>query len=190
MGSLVLQQRQRPRRNQSRQPEGNAMLTDQQIQDLVSCSKVITNKEPSRGYREENRHLRCDLELTATEDSSTTFTVFIRQSTEFIENFSIGLLYSSDNPILGTVTLVRYNGPHGEISREPDGHYAKPHIYRITASELESGNVRPQERHREVTVRYSTFEQGLAIFFNDTCVVNFEDYFPNILQGNLFDGHD
>ena len=164
------------------------MLTGQQIQELVSCSKTITKKEPARGYREENRHLRCDLELSATEDSGTTFTVFIRQSTEFIENFFTGLLYSPDDPTLGTVTLVLYNGPHGEISRDPDGHYAKPHIHRITVSELESGNVRPQERHREITERYSTFEQGLAVFFNDTYVVNFKDYFPNILQGNLFDG--
>ena len=165
------------------------MLTDEQIQDLVNCSKTITKKEPARGYREDNRHLRCDLELSSIEESSTVFKVFIRQSTEFIENFSIGLLYSTNDPTLGTITLVRYNGPHGENSRDPDGHYAKPHIHRITASELESGNVQPQERQREITGRYTTFEQGLAVFFNDTRVENFEDYFPNILQGNFFDGH-
>ncbi len=164
------------------------MLTDQHIQDLVSCSKTITKKEPASGYREDGRHLRCDLELVSTEDSSTTFKVFIRRNTEFIENFSIGLLYSPDEPTLATITLVRYNGPHGETGRDPDGHYAKPHIHRITVSELESGSVRPQERHREITERYGTFEQGSSIFFNDTHVVNFEDYFPNLLQGNLFNG--
>lgn len=165
------------------------MLTDEQIQNLVNCSKTIARKEPARGYREESRHLRCDLELVSIEDSSVVFKVFIRQSREFIENFSIGLLYSSNDPTLRTVTLVRYNGPHGEASRDPDGHYSKPHIHRITASELESGSAQPQERDREVTDRYSTFEQGLAVFFQDTRIVNFEDHFPGIQQGSLFDGH-
>ena len=157
------------------------MLTDQRIQDLVSCSKTITKKEPARGYREDGRHLRCDLELASTEDNDTTFTVFIRQSTEFIENFSIGLRYSTNDLILGIVTLIRYNGPHGEASRDTDGHYAKPHIHRITASELQSGSGQPQERDREITDRYSTFEQGLLAFFRDIDITNFEDYFPGLL---------
>ncbi len=161
------------------------MLTDHRIQDLVSCSKRITRKEPARGYREESRHLRCDLELVSIEDSSVAFKAFIRQSTEFIENFSIGLRYPTNDPILGIVTLVRYNGPHGETSRNPDGHYARSHIHRITSSEIESGSNQPQERNREITDRYSTFEQGLAVFFNDTGVLNSEEYFPGILQGAL-----
>ena len=165
------------------------MLTNQQIQELIGCSKEITKREPARGYREDGRHLRWDLDLVSTEGSSTIFTVFIRRSTEFMGNFSIGLRYPTNDPTLGTVTLTRYNGPHGETSRDTDGHYAKPHIHRTTASELESGNAHPQERDREVTDRYSTFEQGLVVFFNDTRVVNFEDYFPNLQQGKLFDGY-
>lgn len=163
------------------------MLTEQQIQDLIGCPKKITKREPARGYREGGRHLRCDLELECAQDSGTTFTVFIRQSTEFMENFSIGLRYQTNDSILGTITLIRYNGPHGETSRDPDGHYAKSHIHRITASELGSGSVQPQERHRETTDRYSTFEQGLAVFFQDTQVVNFEDHFPDIQKVSVFD---
>ena len=165
------------------------MLTDQRIQELVSCSKTIVKKEPARGYREESRHRRCDLELASTEDINTTFTVFIRQSTEFTQNFSIGLRYQTNISTLGTVTLIRYNGPHGETSRDQDGHYASSHIHRITAYELDSGNIQPQEKYREITDRYSTFEQGLAVFFHDVHIENFGDYFPGLLQGNLFDGH-
>ena len=162
------------------------MLTDQQIQDLISCPKRITKREPAGGYLEYSRHSRCDLELSSIEGRSATFIVFIRQSTEFIENFSIGLRYLTNDPTLGTITLIRYNGPYGETSRDPDGHYAKPHIHRITASELESGSAQPQERDREITNRYSTFEQGLAVFFQDTHVVNFQDHFPDIQQGSVF----
>lgn len=165
------------------------MLTDQQIQDLISCPKKITSREPAKDYQEESRHRRCDLGLVSAEEISGTFTVFIRQSAEFIENFSIGLRYLANDPTLGTVTLIRYNGPHGETSRDPDGHYAKPHIHRITASELQSGNAQPQERDREITDRYSTFERGLAVFFQDTHIGNFEDHFPDIQKGSVFDDH-
>lgn len=161
------------------------MLTDEQVQDLVNCSKTITRKEPTRGYREDGRNWRCDLELESAQDTSIAFTVFIRQNKEFTENFSIGLRYQTNTPTLRAITLIRYNGPHGETSRAPDGHYARSHIHRITASEIESGSNQPQERNRDITDRYSTFEQGLAVFFSDIGVSNSDDYFPGILQGTL-----
>ena len=161
------------------------MLTDQQIQDLIGCPKKITKREPARGYREDGRNWRCDLELESAQDTGITFTVFIRQNKEFMENFSIGLRYQTNTPTLRAITLIRHNGPHGETSRDPDGHYAKSHIHRITASEIESGSNQPQERNRAITDRYSTFEQGLAVFFSDTGVANSDDYFPGILQGIL-----
>ena len=52
-------------------------------------------------------------------DGSAMFRVFIRQNTNFIENFSIGLLYHTGDRMLRTIALVRYNGPHGETSPEP-----------------------------------------------------------------------
>ena len=130
------------------------MLTDRQIRELIDRPKVIVKKEPVRGYKEENRHRRCDLELETMPSSDDEFTVFTRQNIVFIENFSIGLRYQTNDPKLGTVTLVRYNGPHGEYSRHPDGHYAVPHIHRITATEIASGSTQPQERDREITDRF------------------------------------
>ena len=169
------------------------MLTDQQILDLIARPKMIVQKEPARGYREENRQRRCDLELQANDDNALRFTVFVRHSSEFIENYSIGLRYQTSESRLGTITLVRYNGPHGETSRHPDGHYAMPHIHRITESELMSGSTQPQERHREVTDRYATFEQALSVFFADAGIANLQGYFPGIIpgavQGSLLDGH-
>lgn len=118
--------------------------------------------------------------------SDEEFTVFTRQNIVFIENFSIGLRYQTNDPKLGTVTLVRYNGPHGEYSRHPDGHHAVPHIHRITATEIASGSTQPQERDREITDRYSTFETALVVFFADIGAINYGEYFPELLQGRLF----
>ena len=162
------------------------MLTDRQIRELIARPKVIVKKEPVRGYKEENHHRRCDLELETTPSRDDEFTVFTRQNIVFIENFSIGLRYQTNDPKLGTVTLVRYNGPHGEYSRHPDGHFAVPHIHRITATEIASGSTQPQERDREITDRYSTFENALVVFFADIGATNYGEYFPELLQGRLF----
>ena len=162
------------------------MLTQQQIQELIELPKAIVSKRPRHGYREDNGNRRCDLELRSHEEDDSTFTVFIRQNLHFVENLSIGLRYRADLP-LGAITLMRYNGPHGETSRAPDGHYAKAHIHRITEQELSTGSSQPQERSH--TDQYATLEQALSVFFDDAGVLNHDEYFPVILQKRLFDGH-
>ena len=164
------------------------MLTDGQIEDLIRQPKRITSKDPALGYHEENRQRRCDLQLEGTADGKEVFLVFVRQNLEFIENFSIGMRYVTGNPLFPRVTLVRYNGPHGDSSLSQDGHFARSHIHRITEQEMNSGSSQPQERHRQITDRYLTFEECLLAFFGDAGVVNYRDYFPDLLQGRLFNG--
>lgn len=164
------------------------MLTEQRILELIELPKTIIRRRPSNGYREESGSRRCDLALRSGEHDDGTFAVFIRQNLRFTENFSIGLRYRADLP-LGAVTLVRYNGPHGESSRAPDGHYNKPHIHRITQQEVTSGSTQPQERNRTITDQYATLEQALRVFFNNVKVSNHGEYFPEIAQLRLFDGH-
>ena len=164
------------------------MLTDPQIQALIELPKRITSKTPAEGYREVDGYKRCQLVLEPVEDSGETFRVFARQNIEFMENFSIGLRYQTGDRALGMIVLVRYNGPHGETSRQPDGHYATPHTHHMTAAELACGNSQPQERHRAITDRYSTYEEALRVFLDDTAVVNYDEYFPGSLQLRFFDG--
>lgn len=167
------------------------MLTDHEIQHLVQSSKTIVTKIPSKGYKQEGGYNRCQLTLRTTplEENSEEFSIFIRQAVEFIENYSIGLRYKTNNKTLGTITLVRYNGPHGEISRTKDGHFSHPHIHRLTAAEIKLGSTEPQEKHRELTDRYSTLESAIEIFFEDICVDNYVNYFPETIQIGLFDEH-
>ena len=165
------------------------MLTDQQIQDLISQPKRIVEKDPVRGYREETHQRRCDLRLERVSDSALCFAVFVRQNLTFIENFSVGLRYRTGNLAVPMVTLIRYNGPHGEFSTQPDDHYAQPHIHRVTEVEMSSGSAHPPERHRAVTALYSTFEECMRVFFADASVQNYPDYFPDLGQDRLFDGY-
>ena len=168
-----------------------SMLTDVDIAELISRPKMIVKKTPASGYLEESRNRRCDLELVDIEDDRCEFRVFIRQNTDFIENFSIGLRHRPiGDPTLATLTLVRYNGPHGEYSINPDGHYAVPHIHRITEAEIASGSYQPQERHRELTDRYSTYESALRVFWGDIGVhneANINRHFPGLMQSSMFD---
>lgn len=164
------------------------MLKDFEIQALIEMEKRIVRKNPVKGFREENRHLGCRLELESDSDEEKKFKVFIRRSVEFIENFSIGLRHETNFPSLKIITLIRYNGPHGEISRHSDGHYAKPHIHRITAAEIASGSMEPQEKHRKITDKYRSFEEAISIFFRDIGAINFVEHFPELRQTRLFNG--
>lgn len=163
------------------------MLTSIKIEELIKYPKKIIKKVPNTGYKPDGNSRRCDLNLATLDTKDEVFSVFIRQNNEFIENYSIGLRYQSNNKELGTVTLVRYNGPHGETSHHKDGHYNKPHIHRITAAGLASGNSMPQENNREITERYNTLEQAIDVFFTDIGVTNHLDYFPRNTQQDLFD---
>lgn len=163
------------------------MLTDDDIRDLISLPKVIEKRDPASGYREEYGHRRCRLYLRAKSESGETFRVFIRQNMKFTDNFSVGLTYLTGDSRMGRITLTRYNGPHGEYSRDPDGHFAAPHIHRITEEEIASGSDQPEELHREITDRYTTFDQALRTFFTDIAADGFESHFPKSIQARMFD---
>ena len=165
------------------------MMNTQDIQTLIRLPKVIIDKKPADGYREENRTRRCDLDLQSSDETGRVFQVFIRQHIRIGQNFSIGLRYAVNREKLTTITLARYNGPHGEYSRAPDGHYALPHIHYMTEAEIEAGHSQPQENRRELTDRYATLEEALRVFFHDTETGNYATYFPELLEPRLFNGY-
>ena len=166
------------------------MLTNNQIAALVSAPKRITDRKPTVGYRIDRGNQRCDLELESVSDPKQRFAVFVRQNLEFVENFSVGLMFHSDHPRLKTFQLIRYNGPHGESSFDDDGHYSHPHIHYMREVELSRGHSRPEPRLRELTNRFATFEQALICFFTDTSVEDYLHYFPNLAQGKMLDESD
>lgn len=167
------------------------MLTDDDIRGLLELPKEITAKAPANGYVSVSGSKRCELRLQGIGENPHRFRVFVRQNETFIEGYSIGLRYRTADRAIGTITLVRYNGPHGEsgMHGRGDGHYARPHIHRITAEELASGSIQPQEKHREITDRYDTFEEAMRVFFEDMNIGNWRGYFMELQQAVLFDEH-
>ncbi len=84
------------------------MLTANEIGRLIRVPKIIVSKTPKNAYEELHGHKRCGLQLRPELHARDvdTFSVFVRQNTEFLENFSIGLRYHASDASLGTVTLV------------------------------------------------------------------------------------
>lgn len=155
------------------------MLTQDELNNLISCSKLVENAEPSRGMNTEKRSYRKNLDLKATQERHL-FRVFIRQSTELLEDFSIGLTYRSGDKEKGNIILIRFNGNHGDVDWSKDGHYSSFHIHRMTEDLLEQGIREPKET--EITTRYSTLEEALAEFFNEINLENWLGYFPELRQ--------
>ena len=157
------------------------MFTEDFINELITEGKKIT-EPPKKEFRLENQHRRNEFQLSSL-DGKRKFTVFIRQHNKFIENFSIGLIYHSEE---GSINLFRCNGNHGEIVvdiLDPVPHYGY-HTHKITA-ELLDNNVN-EPRKVELTNEYASFEQALAYFCRYVNIKDCSNYFPFINQPKLF----
>lgn len=159
------------------------MLTDELISNFISEEKVIT-ESPRKDFREENQHLRNDFLLTSS-DGTRKYSVFMRKHMTFLENFSIGLVYHSEE---GTsINLFRCNGNHGEVVIDilkPDPHFGY-HTHKITAELLENNINDPKQS--ELTQEYASFEQALNYFCRYVNIKDADKYFPNINQTNMFE---
>jgi hypothetical protein len=137
-------------------------FTEAIIDELVACQKAIL-EPPTREFKEENRHRKKDMRLYDTADPKRLFTVFIRQSLEFAEDFSFGLIYLS--PDAKRMTLVRFNGQHDQSNDPYDKakmHF-QYHIHKATPENLNNGRY---DKHPALSSScdYASFEEASAAF--------------------------
>lgn len=158
------------------------MFSDEIINRLITEEKIIT-EPPKRDSKVENQHLRNEFHLTSS-DGQRQFSVFMRKHIEFMENFSIGLIYHSEE---GAINLFRCNGNHGEVVVDilnPIPHFGY-HTHKITAELLENNIKEPKKV--EPTKEYASFEQALAYFCKHINIKDVDKYFPNINQLDIFE---
>ena len=159
------------------------MLTDELISQLINEEKIIT-ESPKREFKIENQHLRNDFQLISS-DGIRGYSVFMRQHISFKENFTIGLVYHSEE---GTsFNLFRCNGNHGQVVIDilnPSPHFGY-HTHKITAELLENNINDPKQS--ELTKEYASFEQALIYFFKYVNIKDADKYFPKINQINIFE---
>jgi hypothetical protein len=161
------------------------IFTEASIEELISCPKRIKDP-PSKSFREENRHRRKDMCLESLRDPGETFDVFIRQSLEFPEDFSVGLIYRM--PDGKRLTLVRYNGQHDQANDPLD--LAKPHFqYHIHTATAENLNNEQHHKHpAEITPHYASFEEAIGMFLTRISleVAEATEHFPHLQQLSFF----
>ncbi len=136
------------------------VLTDIKIAELLACPKVVIDAS-HRVMKIDGAQRRADLKLESI-DGENKFTVFVRQSTEFPENFTIGLKY---DPKDGTdsIILMRCNGPHGPFDGVTiNNHHARPHIHVATEDNLKIGA--RAERGAQITDEYTQLSEAVYSF--------------------------
>lgn len=134
-------------------------ITDDQIKDLLSMPKSITN--PGARWKELGRTKLKDYSVLS-DDGAYKFAVFVRQSTRLINSFSAGLLWHNGEDNL---VLMRCNGSshvHGnKLEREVIR--MAPHIHIATARYISIG--KKSEGFAEETSAYNSVDGALAVLF-------------------------
>jgi hypothetical protein len=151
--------------------------TVQDITKLISCSKKILDP-PKRDMRVGDGFRRNDMTLVS-DGVPGFFHVFMRQSEDFQENFSIGLRYDPKDGT-GDITLIRCNGPHGAYNgnADPSHPHWDFHVHRASPEAIANGF--RAEKYAEKTLEFASLEEALRYFLRETNVDpgDVETYFP------------
>jgi hypothetical protein len=158
-------------------------FTDNELDALIACPKQVVGP-PRREMRLDGKMKRNDMTLKSA-DGKHAFRVFMRQSEEFSENFSVGLIYQP-NEEPGSFQLIRFNGRHGGDLVHP--RHAVFHVHRCKADDINDGIFEP--RHIEKATTYASFREALAEFCRRVQVEKPDDYFPGLDQARLFPGDE
>jgi len=155
------------------------IYTDEHLQSLIACRKRVVTRA-LKTMRMEGKQRRNDMTVESL-DGLQRFHIFIRQSDEFEENFTIGLRYHAQDEAR-SFTLIRCNGKHGGQRLHP--HHATFHVHRVTADDLNNGI--DSERHIEETNEYASLQEALSYFFRLIELDDAESYFPGLHNQWLF----
>lgn len=150
------------------------------VEYLISCNKkIISNPKPKD--KPNGLHKETNIELLS--DDGLRFTVFIREHLELIENFTVGLVYHPDDD--SSLIIVRYNGDHGEHRNKIDNSILRGyHIHKLLKEALDIGL--KGENTATETKKYTSVRDAMLCFFQDLNIINFTDYYPELLQTKLF----
>lgn len=87
-------------------------MTAKEIHDLIVCEKNVISSD-YKTLKQDNQHMKANIDLE--DKNKNKFRLFIRQSSEFLEDFSIGLLLLKPNAFDENAILVRFQGPHDTL---------------------------------------------------------------------------
>ena len=129
------------------------------------------------------------MRLHDVRDTKVVFDVFLRQSLEFAEDFSLGLVYLSQDDGK-RMTMIRYNGQHDQSNDPYDQtktHF-QYHIHKATAENFNNG--RYDKHPANTTLEYASFEEATMAFLSGIGLrpQDIENHFPGMDLLPLFRG--
>lgn len=137
-------------------------IKDALLQEVLYCNKVAVRADRKK-LSFSNRHRRNNIYLVS-EDGKYEYKFYLRQSEDFIEDFSVGLIWT--NPVKyieiskSSVILLRCQGPHdGKESLGSDIHHDY-HIHTITLDDFKDKRYQ-KPSGRVATSAFSSFEQAI-----------------------------
>jgi len=151
-----------------------AGLDEMSIQRLISCEKKMIDL-PKKEFSLKNRSFRNDMKLQSSD--GTIFSVFLRYSEEFQEDFSIGLIYT--NAEGKDFVIFRCNGPHGETVSDfldDNPHYGY-HTHTILPETANS--MIPM-----ITQEYGSFQDAISYFIKKCNVTDADTVFAFLKNKN------
>lgn len=113
------------------------MITEELINELISCPKKAVRADRKRMVAV-NRSLRNNVALLS-EDDRYTYDLFLRQSEEFMEDFSVGLRWTNAAGFIGVnkdILLIRFQGPHDSGKPLGEDLHHDYHIHQITTEDI------------------------------------------------------
>lgn len=143
-----------------------AAISDTLLEDVILCNKVATRADRKRLVFS-NRHRKNTVYLSS-ESGKYEYKLFLRQSELFIEDFSVGLIWTNPAHLTGipkNIILLRCQGPHdGKAPQSTDIHHDY-HIHKITLRDLEEKRYQ-KPSDRTVTTEFFSFEQAIFYLMN------------------------
>lgn len=161
------------------------ILTDKNIEELISCEKVIT-KAPKRHFSlDKTNHFseQNEFDCQSKINPKNTFHVFLRKSTEISDNFSIGLIFNDEET--KNVLLLRANGRQKHRNKEDDKSFYAFHVHKANEKQLMKGILNKFDA--EICEEYSNFNSALIYFCQKCGIMNYKKYFPEAMQISMED---
>ncbi len=160
------------------------------VDQLIGCAKDISDP-PAKDLKLDGAFWRNKAKMIATDGSPGTFSMFMRKSDDFSENFSIGLTFTAHDE-RGEITLLRCNGKHGTFNGNGDASHPHWdfHVHRASEKAMDEGST--SEKYAEKTTEFASYEEALS-FFLSAVRLNSKDvikYFPAQTQMNIFAAPD
>lgn len=152
------------------------MLPEQLLQEVITCPKRVVKADRKKMILE-NRHYKNKLDLLSTDDRYA-FKMFMRQSDEFIEDFSVGLIWTNPQEHINvnkSIVMLRCQGPHdGKQAVGFDLHHDF-HTHEISLSDIQDKRfLKPS--NRTINNNFRSFEQALMFFVEKCAIINIEDF--------------